>query len=183
MGQSRRVLSDLNGSWRAEVMFVAEAPGRLGAEITGTPLLGDRTGDRFQDLLNAMELGRSSVFITNAIICNPRDANGNNDKPSAVELANCLQFLRRTIEIVDPRLVVALGRVALESLNKICPHECTIQASSGRIVRWGSRHLGVLFHPSPRTQTQRTWNQQISDATSVALYARQRLGIMSIKVP
>src|SRR3954470_15153886 len=46
MGCSRRVLSDLNGDWGSHILFVAEAPGRLGAEKTGIPLFGDRTGDR-----------------------------------------------------------------------------------------------------------------------------------------
>src|SRR5579859_4259796 len=53
---SRRVLSDLNGHWNADIVFVAEAPGRLGAEKTGIPLFGDRTGDRFEELLRAMRL-------------------------------------------------------------------------------------------------------------------------------
>src|SRR5882762_2926606 len=78
---SRRVLSDLNGDWDAPVLFVAEAPGRLGAEKTGIPLFGDRTGDRFELLLCEMGLARNEVFITNAILCNPRNEQGNNDSP------------------------------------------------------------------------------------------------------
>src|SRR3954468_9031221 len=54
MSCSRRVLSELNGDWSARVVFIAEAPGRLGAEKTGIPLFGDRTGDRFEELLSAM---------------------------------------------------------------------------------------------------------------------------------
>ena len=66
MCESRRVLTDLNGSWSAKIMFIAEAPGRLGAERTGIPLFGDRTGDRFDQILKVMDLRRSEVFITNA---------------------------------------------------------------------------------------------------------------------
>ena len=68
---SRRVLSDLNGDWDAPVLFVAEAPGRLGAEKTGIPLFGDRTGDRFELLLCEMGLARNEVFITNVVRCRP----------------------------------------------------------------------------------------------------------------
>lgn len=177
MAQSRHVLSDLNGNWSAKVLFVAEAPGRLGAEVTGIPLSQDRTGMRFEELLTAMEWGRSSVFITNAVLCNPRDEEGNNDKPSAAEISNCSSFLRRTIDVVNPLLVVAFGVVALTALKGVHPHECTVKESCGTALRWGERYLGVLYHPSPRTQTQRTWRQQISDARSLANFARQHLGI------
>lgn len=173
MSESRRVLSDLNGAWNAKVMFVAEAPGRLGAQITGIPLSQDRTGMRFEELLTAMEWNRSSVFITNAVLCNPRDEDGNNDKPSATEITNCSSFLRRTIDVVNPALVVALGGVALGALKNIYPHECTVKRFCGTAVPWGQRYLGVLYHPSPRTQTQRTWQQQISDARSLASFASQ----------
>jgi uracil-DNA glycosylase family 4 len=182
MGESRRVLSVCNGDWNAKVMFVAEAPGRLGAEVTGIPLFGDRTGNRFEELLTAMEWGRSTVFVTNAVLCNPRDSNGNNDKPMAAEINNCSGFLQRTIVVVNPILVIALGRVALEALGAIEPHGCTIRGSCGSVVPWGQRHLGVLYHPSPRTQTQRGWEQQIADAISLAQIARQRLRIKSTLV-
>jgi len=158
-------------------MFVAEAPGRLGAEVTGIPLLGDRTGDRFEQLLKAMQLSRSGVFITNAVLCNPRDRKGNNDKPAAAEISNCSGFLERTITVINPILVVALGRVALESLGSIHPHGCTIQRSCGKAIPWGQRHLGILYHPSPRTQTQRSWDRQLADAMSLAESARQSLHI------
>jgi uracil-DNA glycosylase len=177
MDESRRVLSARNGDWNAKIMFVAEAPGRLGAQVTGIPLYGDRTGDRFEELLKAMAWTRSSVFVTNAVLCNPRDGQGNNDKPLVTEIINCSGFLGRTILVVDPTLVVALGRVALEALRTIYPHACTIKQSCGNVVPWGGRHLGVLYHPSPRTQTQRTWGQQIADAGSLARFARQELGI------
>jgi uracil-DNA glycosylase family 4 len=176
MRKSRRVLSDLNGDWNSKVLFVAEAPGRLGADITGIPLYGDRTGGRFEELLKAMKWSRSSVFVTNAVLCNPRDLDGNNDKPLPTELDNCCGFLKRTLVVVDPTLVIALGRVALDSLGKVHPHARTINGCCGTVVPWGERFLGVLYHPSPRTQTQRTWKQQIADAKSVSSFARQ-LGI------
>lgn len=177
MDGSRRVLSDLNGDWGAKALFVAEAPGRLGAQRTGVPLSQDRTGLRFEQLLGAMGWSRPSVFITNAVLCNPRDANGNNDKPSATEIRNCAGFLRRTIEIVDPLLVIALGGVALNALTSVEPHTCTVRGFCGKAIPWGKRYLGVLYHPSPRTQTQRTWAEQIADAQSLASFARQLLGV------
>ena len=177
MKESRRVLSDRNGDWNARVLFVAEAPGRLGAEKTCIPLFGDRTGDRFEELLKAMLWQRSGVFLTNAVLCNPRDGDGNNDRPSAIEIRNCSGFLHRTIQVVDPALVIALGGVALKVLGDIHPHQCAVKQSCGRTVPWGKRHLGVLYHPSPRTQTQRNWADQVNDARSIASFARAQLGI------
>lgn len=177
MTESRRVLSDLNGNWGAKALFVAEAPGRLGAQLTGIPLSQDRTGQRFEELLNAIGWSRSCVFVTNAVLCNPRDKNGNNDKPLASEIGNCSGFLRRTIDLVNPILLVALGSVALEALKNIQPHSCTVKQFCGTAVPWYQRYLGVLYHPSPRTQTQRSWQEQLADAQSLATFAHQQLGM------
>lgn len=165
---SRRVLSDLNGPWDSQVMFVAEAPGRLGAERTGIPLFGDRTGDRFDELLGAMNWHRCDVFITNAVICNPRDAKGNNSSPSSIEISNCSSFLRRTIEMVNPLIVISLGRVALKALNSVGTHDLELSTSAGKLVDWHGRRLGVLYHPGPRTAVHRSWHQQLKDAETLA---------------
>jgi uracil-DNA glycosylase family 4 len=158
------VLSDLNGEWCAPTLFVAEAPGRLGAEKTGIPLFGDRTGDRFELLLSEMGLKRNEVFITNAILCNPRDEDGNNSSPSLIEIRNCGQFLKRTIEVVNPRVVVTLGRIALEALKSIEPHDANLKEDVGKMRPWGMRQLVVLYHPGPRTVVHRSWAVQLSDA-------------------
>ena len=68
-----KVLSQGNGSLNAKILFVAEAPGRLGADRTGIPLYGDRTGDNFEALLGNVGWHRQDIFITNALLCNPRD--------------------------------------------------------------------------------------------------------------
>lgn len=166
------MLSDLNGPWDAQVVFVAEAPGRLGAELSGVPLAGDRTGDRFDELLAAMKWPRSEVFITNAILCNPRDENGNNGTPRRTEIVNCSAHLQRTIEMVNPRLVVAMGRVALEALTLIETHDCKLKTHAGRLVPWFGRTLAILYHPGPRTVVHRRWTDQVKDAVGVASQAK-----------
>ncbi len=181
MSHSRRVLTDLNGSWGADVMFVAEAPGRLGAELTGIPLFGDRTGDRFEGLLSQMGWQRSCLFITNAVLCNPRDEIGNNDVPKRQEIKNCSQFLQRTIDTVNPTLVVALGRVALESLRFIEEHGCEVRKWAGETKPWYGRMLAVLYHPGPRTAVHRSWRDQLRDAEKIAEFAQNSLGIVRTK--
>jgi uracil-DNA glycosylase len=172
---SRRVLSDLNGDWKAAVVFVAEAPGRLGAEKTGIPLFGDRTGDRFEQLLHEMRLERHEVFITNAILCNPRDKRGNNDSPRSSEVHNCSGLLRRTLETVNPKVVVALGRIALEALKLVLPHDASLRDDVAKIRSWGARRLVVLYHPGPRAVVHRSWHDQLIDARSVGKLLRHEL--------
>jgi uracil-DNA glycosylase family 4 len=176
---SRRVLSDLNGSWSAPALFVGEAPGRLGAEKTGIPLFGDRTGDRFELLLSEMGLKRNEIFITNAILCNPRDENGNNGSPTPSEIRNCEQFLKRTIGVVNPRVVVTLGRVALEALKLIEPHDANLKDDVGKIRPWGGRQLIVLYHPGPRTVVHRSWTVQLCDARRAGKLIEQALAGLS----
>jgi uracil-DNA glycosylase len=175
MACSRRVLTDLNGDWNADVLFVAEAPGRLGAEKTGIPLFGDRTGDRFECLLKEMRLERQQIFITNAILCNPRDDSGNNDSPKAAEISNCSTLLRRTIEVVNPKIVVALGRVALEALRLIVPHDASLKNDVAQVRAWGHRRLGALYHPGPRSVVHRSWDTQMRDARSMGTILRTEL--------
>src|SRR5579872_2221398 len=66
----RRVLGPGNGPLDALVLFVAEAPGRLGGDRTGVPLSRDRSGLNFERLLASSGLGRAEVFVTNAVLCN-----------------------------------------------------------------------------------------------------------------
>jgi uracil-DNA glycosylase family 4 len=174
MEQSRRVLSRSNGPSDASILFVGEAPGRLGAQRTGIPFYGDRTGERFEQLLAAMEWTRDDVFITNAVLCNPRDDTGNNDVPNRVEIANCQSLLVATIDALNPNLVISLGNVALRALNTIREHGLLLRDSVGKIFPWHGRHLGVLYHPGPRTQVHRSWDLQVSDAVAIAKRARER---------
>ena len=116
------VLSERNGSPEARVMFIGEAPGRKGADRTRIPFSGDQSGANFDRYLDSIRLKREQIFITSAALCNPRAESGANRRPTQKELANCSSFLRRTIEVVDPRVIVTLGSVALEALKRIEYH-------------------------------------------------------------
>src|SRR6185436_2206187 len=123
MCERTAVLSELNGSLRARILFVGEAPGRKGADRTRIPFSGDQSGKNFDRFLSSINLNRSEIFITSAALCNPQAATGANRRPTARELRSCSDFLRRTIELVDPRVIVTLGGVALEALKLIHYHE------------------------------------------------------------
>jgi uracil-DNA glycosylase len=159
----RRVLSDANGPADARVMFIAEAPGRRGGEITGVPLSRDASGQRFTRLLTLAGLSRDEVFITNAVLCNPRAASGVNRPPSRAELDNCAGWLRTQIAVIDPPYVVTLGAVALAALDRIERHGLTLRSDVGRPTPWNDRLLIPLYHPSPRAGLARTYADQDDD--------------------
>ncbi|MSQ62157.1 MAG: uracil-DNA glycosylase [Dehalococcoidia bacterium] len=162
------VLSQRNGPAPARLMFVAEAPGRLGGAITGIPLSADETGRRFARWLADAGIERSSVFVTNAVLCNPLDARGRNRPPSRRERANCGPWLARQIDAVAPDVVVVLGAVALAALEEIAPHGLTLRSDVGRAVPWQGRTLVALYHPSPRTRAVRTDGQHSADYRALA---------------
>src|SRR5690242_17454472 len=119
MCERAAVLSELNGSVDARVMFIGEAPGRKGADRTRVPFSGDQSGKNFDRFLESAGLTRLDIFITSAALCNPRSTTGANRRPTSAELRNCSGFLQRTIELINPRVVVTLGGVALEALRAI----------------------------------------------------------------
>lgn len=108
-----RVFGSGNGPLHAKLLFIAEAPGRLGAELSGIPLTGDQTGRNFDALLKAAEIDRKNIFITNAVLCNPQNKQGLNASPISSEISNCSNYLHATIQLLQPRYIVTLGLIAL----------------------------------------------------------------------
>lgn len=163
------VLSELNGRAGACVMFVGEAPGRQGGDRTRVPFSGDQSGRNFSRYLASVGLAREDIFITNAALCNPRSESGANRKPARREVENCSEFLRRQIEIVDPRVVVTLGAVSLAALRAVEYHQLSLKENVGQIQEWGGRLLVPLYHPSPQVlASHRREAAQLEDYKSVS---------------
>ncbi|QYO66296.1 uracil-DNA glycosylase [Leptolyngbya sp. 7M] len=144
------VLSKYNGILEPRVMFIAEAPGRQGADRTRRPFYGDKSGENFQVLLDSIGLTRDEIFITNAVMCSPRTATDANRKPTRREIKNCSAFLRRTVELIDSPIIATLGGVALDAIRSIEPHSLKLATDVGRPIRWFGRTLVPLYHPSPQ---------------------------------
>jgi DNA polymerase len=84
-------------------------------------------------------------------------------------LANCSPFLQRTIDLVNPRVIVTLGSVALEALKRIHYHELNLKESAAKIERWGGRVLVPIYHPSPQVlASHRREQEQLNDYKVVA---------------
>jgi uracil-DNA glycosylase family 4 len=124
---SARVLNYSGGNLNADLFFIGEAPGRLGADETEVPFHGDVSGRNFEDLLAFAGITRDDIFVSNAVLCNPKDEDGNNDTPNPLEVANCAPFLKRQITVINPKIVITLGAVALRSLSIIEPHKLVLR--------------------------------------------------------
>jgi len=125
----------------AACMFIGEAPGAE-EDARGEPFVG-RAGKLLDAMLAAIGLTRGDVYIANIVKCRPP----RNRDPHADEIAQCSGYLRRQIETVSPRLLVATGRVAAQSLLSTTK---PIGKLRGRIYRYGEDRLPVIvmYHPA-----------------------------------
>lgn len=169
MCERRAVLSELNGNLSPRVLFIAEAPGRQGGDRTRVPLSGDQSGRNFARFLSSINLPREEIFITNAVLCNPRKPSGANRKPTGAEVLNCSGFLRRQIEILNPRVVVTLGAVSLAALRLVEYHDLSLKENAGQVHEWNGRLLVPVYHPSPQVlASHRREAAQLRDYEAVA---------------
>lgn len=173
MRDSSRILGRSAGPLTARVMFVGEAPGRLGADDTHVPFHGDRAGENFERFLKQASLDRYQVFVTNAVLCNPKDDKGNNAPPSRREVGNCSAFLKRQIELINPEIVVALGNTALQALSAVEEHALSISSHVRTSHKWFGRRLIPLYHPGQRALLHRSFANQLSDYQFVSEQAKR----------
>lgn len=168
MCDSLRVLNRSAGSLNADIMFIGEAPGRLGADNSGIPFHGDKSGHNFEELLEFARLDRSRIFVTNAVLCNPKDEQGNNSTPTKIEIQNCADHLAEQIKIINPKVVVTLGATALESTRFTSPHNLILKEAVRTSNDWYNRILIPLYHPGQRAMMHRSFANQRSDYQFVA---------------
>lgn len=176
MADSARVLGPGCGSLSAKVMFIGEAPGRLGADASELPFHGDKSGHNFESLLEQVGLSRYDAFVTNAVLCNPKDDNGNNATPSSSEVANCAPFLKEQLELVDAPVVVTLGAVALRSTALVTAHMLTLKDSVRKAHLWAGRKLIPAYHPGQRAMVHRSFANQLADYQFIAETVRRSGG-------
>jgi uracil-DNA glycosylase family 4 len=168
MCDSARVLGHSAGSLDAKIMFIGEAPGRLGADQTQIPFHGDVAGGNFEDFLQNAGIHRADIFVTNAVLCNPRDAKGNNSTPLPSEIVNCADHLRSQIDLVNPDIVVTLGAVALKAVAAVSKHGLELSKHVRSAHAWYGRELIPLYHPGQRALIHRSRANQRSDYQFVA---------------
>jgi uracil-DNA glycosylase family 4 len=176
-----RVLSKANGNLNSKVIFIAEAPGRLGADRTKIPLYGDRTGHNFEALLGNIGWTRDQIFITNAVLCNPRQDNGNNGTPTLDEIENCSIYLDMVISLIKPDVIVTLGVMALKALDIISPHDIALRDGVSKLHSWRDSKIFPLYHPGPRALIHRSILTQRSDFIRLSKIVHPLNGIIKPK--
>jgi uracil-DNA glycosylase family 4 len=127
------------GNPNADLMFVGEAPG-ADEDIQGEPFVG-RAGQLLTKIIEAIGMQRSDVYIANVIKCRPPG----NRNPEPDEVERCEPFLFRQIDLIKPKVIVALGKFAAQSLLKT---NDPITRLRGREYRFRSAILMPTFHPA-----------------------------------
>ena len=127
------------GSKDADVLIVGEAPGQQEDEM-GLPFVG-RSGQLLIELLGEIELQREDIYIANVVKCRPP---GNRD-PRPDEIDACKGYLKRQIEIIDPKVVITLGNFSTKLLLRTTTG---ITRMRGRAYEWWGRFLVPTFHPA-----------------------------------
>ena len=139
------------GSVDASIMFVGEAPG-ADEEDLGEPFVG-RAGQLLNRMIKAMGLERGQVYIGNILNWRPempRNSDGSqtgNRPPTAAEMAYCLPFIRAQIAIIQPRVLVALGKTAVDGLLGADRFK-TMGAARGTWHTYANTPLRATYHPS-----------------------------------
>ncbi len=163
MCDSKRVLNRGCGPLSAKVLVIGEAPGRFGADSSQLPFHGDKAGHNFEALIHLAGLSRGMLFITNAVLCNPKNELGNNATPIDAEIRACSNFLRRQIDLVNPDIIVTLGAVALRAVGFVEPHNLMLRDAVRTSTPWYGRELVPLYHPGQRAMIHRSFANQSAD--------------------
>ena len=127
------------GNPAAELVFVGEGPGRE-EDKRGEPFVGE-AGQLLERILFAMGLQREDVYICNVVKCRPE----RNRDPDAEEIAACEQFLKRQLAAIRPRIIVALGKFAAQTLLQ---DKTPISRLRGRWFSYEGIALMPTFHPA-----------------------------------
>ncbi len=127
-----------SGATDADIMFIGEGPGYY-EDQQGVPFVG-AAGNLLNEMLASINLSRRDVYVTNMVKCRPPK----NRDPFPAEIGACGQYLDRQIEMIKPKVIVALGRF---SFAKFFPNE-TISRARGRPRVWNGLVVYPMYHPA-----------------------------------
>lgn len=143
LGQTRTTGVPGEGSPDAEIMFIGEGPG-FHEDQQGRPFVG-AAGQLLTEMLQVIGLRRSEVFITNVVRCRPP---GNRD-PLPDELAACDAYTQRQISVLDPKLIVTLGRYSMARFIGSGP----MRDLHGKTRDWNGITCLAMYHPAAILRT------------------------------
>jgi uracil-DNA glycosylase len=169
LAQSRNKIVFADGDPNAQILFVGEGPG-ADEDAQGLPFVG-RAGQLLNNMIAAMGLKREQVYIANIVKCRPPQ----NRKPETDEANTCMPFLERQIEIVRPRVLVALGATAATYLLGM---RGSIASMRGRIHDYRGIQTVVTYHPAfllrDPTQKKEAWKDLQMAMSALGIKAPSR---------
>ena len=127
------------GNENADLLFVGEAPGD-NEDKTGIPFVG-RAGKLLDSYLYAVDIPRDSVYIANILKCRPPK----NRDPLPIEEQACMDFLRRQVRLIRPKVIVCLGRIAA---TKLIDPDFKITKQHGEWFEKGNFLITAVYHPA-----------------------------------
>lgn len=141
LSQSRTNTVFGTGNPQADLMIIGEAPG-ADEDKQGKPFVG-RAGKLLTEMLKAIGLSRETVFIANILKCRPP----NNRDPDPTEVRSCTPYLQQQINFIQPKLIVALGRIAAQFLLNT---NASLGSMRGHVHQYGEQDTPLLitYHPA-----------------------------------
>ena len=127
------------GPKNADVMFIGEGPGQQ-EDLQGEPFVGP-AGQLLDDMLSIIDLGRENCYIGNIVKCRPP----RNRDPLQVEQDACIDYLRNQVALIQPKIIVCLGRIA--AMRLITP-DFRITREHGQWTEKNGIWMSALYHPS-----------------------------------
>ena len=127
------------GDPHARILFVGEAPGK-NEDLQGLPFVG-RAGDLLNSYLDAVGIRREEVYISNIVKCRPPE----NRDPLPAEQDACIDWLRQLYRLIDPKIVVCLGRIAAKRMIK---DDFKVTVEHGQIFQKNGTLMMGTFHPA-----------------------------------
>ena len=147
-----------SGSSDAKILFIGEAPGRQEDE-QGLPFVG-ASGKLLDKYLDAVGLSRDEVYIANILKCRPP----NNRDPLPEEEEQCIGYLREQLKIINPKMIVCLGRIAA---FKIIKPDFKITLEHGKWFKKGDYLLTAVYHPSALLRDPRKRDDMMKDFINI----------------
>ena len=144
------------GSENAEVLFIGEAPG-ANEDAQGEPFVG-RAGKLLDDMLAMIGLDRSRIYITNSVKCRPPQ----NRDPLPAESEACMPWLREQFRLLQPKIVVCLGRIAAQRMIR---QDFSVTREHGQIINKGGILFMGTFHPAALLRQPQNKPEAFADFT------------------
>ena len=146
------------GSGGAKLMFIGEGPGE-NEDLQGEPFVG-RAGKLLDDMLELIDLDRTKVYIANMVKCRPP----HNRDPLPAEQAACSHWLNRQLELIDPAIIVCLGRIA--AMRFIRP-DFKITREHGQWFEKDGRQVMAIYHPAALLRDPRKRPETFDDLKAI----------------